>query len=325
MIVCKECNTAFESEKSFHGHLRKHKLRVKDYYEKYYPKICLYTGKKLNWKEGDSLENYLLRDFIDKTSLNLYFENKDNLEDKKKQLVKELDKDYLKHNILPCQAELASLSCSPNFLHVQNYFDIQDLIKEKKYKSRFEYFFDYNSKLPLEKIDIDSFCINIDSREKSPYRFYNSIVGKLNFGDYCIAGSGFNNIFVERKAVGDFGSTLVSGYERFCRELDRVRAENSYLIILVEFNLHELHRHRFFGYANSAMISHQMRNIYRNYSDVCQFTFGGTREQCVQYVVEFLVCGDSCRKLDLQFYIDCHKNKFCSVEFTKNDLIKLYE
>lgn len=326
MITCKECGKIFEIEKSFHGHLRAHKLKKNAYYEKHYPKICLYTGRKISWKDSDDLQSYLARDFVDRTALNQYFD--DDFTDqaiKQTILVKYLEDSYKRHNIIPSQSELVSLPCSPNLLHYYNFFNFHMLAEQKGLKTRFNYDFDYSKQLVLPSINPEDFCISIDSREQQGYRFYNSITHKLNFGDYCLSGKNYNNVNIERKSVADFGSTLVAGNERFRRELDRVRAEGGYLLILVEFNLHDLHKHKFFGYANAQMISHQMRNIYRDYSDVCQFAFGNNRECCVKYVVEFLLYGMKIKTLDTQFYIDCQKNKFKNCEFTKNDLLDLYD
>ena len=75
METCKECGALFENSTSLHGHLRKHKLKIADYYSRHYPKNCLQTGKKLTWKSGDTLAEYLGRFFIDKTALNQYFDD----------------------------------------------------------------------------------------------------------------------------------------------------------------------------------------------------------------------------------------------------------
>lgn len=325
MIVCKECQSTYENEKSFHGHLRKHGLKKKDYYEKFYPKVCLQTGKKIAFKDSDDLRSYLHRDFVDRTAMYQYFDSKENIDEKKQTLVKILDDSFLKHGILPCQAELVSLPSSPNLMTVSNFFDLKGLIDDKLYTSHYDYGFDYDGKLPIAKVNPDDFTICVDSREQQNYRFYSSIVGKLDVGDYTIAGNLHNDVFIERKSIADFGGTVVGGNERFRRELDRCRASNKYLIILVEYNLHDLHKHKFFGYANAALVGHAMRNLFRDYADCCQFVFGGNRSSCVQYVVEFLLCGQACRAIDLQLYVDSHENKFKNFEFTKLDLMQLYD
>lgn len=320
METCKECGATFESSASLHGHFRKHKLKVKTYYEKYWPKKCLQTNKKLVWKNGDSLANYLSRDFIDKTALNQYFE--DATPEKRETLLKIFDDSYARHGVVPSQVELASLPCSPTLLIYQNYFMLSELFECKK--TRFDYSLNYSKPLPLIKIDTKRFTINCDTREQSPLRFYSSVNGKLDFGDYAIAGEDYTGINIERKSVGDFGSTLVGGLERFIKELERVREAGKYLIVLVEFNLYEIFRHKFYGYSRPELVMHNLRKLTRDYSDVCQFCFGNDRQSCVQYIPQFLLCSDV-RKYDLQFWIDIRKAQFHKNEFEEGDLRKLYE
>lgn len=325
MITCKECHITFEKDRSFNAHLRRHNMKMKDYFHKHYPKKCLQTQRKLEWKSGDDLATYLSRDFVDKTALNLYFENKDNHEAKNKFLLDFIQNSYLRYSTLPSQVEFGSLPIAPNFLTFNNYFDIKALIKEKEYKTRFNYNFDYLGKLPLDNVDIKDFVINCDSREQNSYRFFSSIRGAMNAGDYALAGKAFNNTIIERKNIADFGATMVGGNERFRRELDRIRALGYYLVILVEGNIHEIHKHKFYGYSNPPFICHNMRQIIRDYSDVSQFVFGVKREMCVKYVVEFLLCGLRCKDIDLQLLIDSRHNQFHIEEFTKEDFIQLYK
>lgn len=322
MQKCKECNAVFDSLASFHGHLRKHKLKVKNYYEKHHPMQCLQTGKKLAFKEGDTLEKYLSRKFIDKIAINQFFDEVS--EEKRNTLFEIVEDSYLRQNILPCQTELASLPISPTLLTVQKYISLNELCKIGNYSTRFDYNLNYDKPLPITKIESKDFTINVDSREREPLRFYQSIVGKLDFGDYAIAGRHYTGINIERKSVGDFGSTLVGGLERFVKELIRVRDAGKYLIILVEFNLHEIWRHKFYGYSRPELVCHNLRGLIRDYSDVCQFCFGNDRQSCVQYIPQFLLCPDV-RKYDLQLWVDMRKSQFYKHEFTEEDLNRLYD
>lgn len=329
MISCKECQSTFDNEKSFHGHLRKHKLKIKEYYEKHYPKNCLQTGKKLQWKDGDDLLSYSSRNFIDKIALNQYFlsesDSAETVELKKKILEEFIEDSYKRNLVFPSEIELASLPIAPNLLIFQKYFGIPEFLDGKKMPSRFNYVTNYSLDLELPKVDFDEFTILVDTREQAPYRFFSSIKGKLNSGDYALAGKLFNDVVVERKSVSDFGGTVVSGNERFRRELDRVREEGRYLIILVEFNIHDLYKHKFYGYSNPAFVSHNMRGLIRDYSDCCQFVFGGARTSCIKYCVQFLLYGQKCRQIDLQLFVDSHDNVFHGEEFDKNDLMSLYD
>ena len=67
--------------------------------------------------------------------------------------------------------------------------------------------------------------ITIDTREQTPWHFPEWVadtqIGTLHTGDYAISGdAGFA---VERKSLSDFCGTVSSGWERFFREIDRMR------------------------------------------------------------------------------------------------------
>lgn len=71
---------------------------------------------------------------------------------------------------------------------------------------------------------MDRLQIIIDTREQSPWAFPRSCAhcrrATLDAGDYALEGdAGFA---IERKSLPDFVSTIVSGRERFERELERM-------------------------------------------------------------------------------------------------------
>lgn len=67
--------------------------------------------------------------------------------------------------------------------------------------------------------------IIIDTREQCPWHFGDLAEvsrGTLPTGDYALAGdSGFA---VERKSLSDYVQTITSGWQRFRRELDRMKS-----------------------------------------------------------------------------------------------------
>ena len=75
----------------------------------------------------------------------------------------------------------------------------------------------------------------IDSREKLPYEFEDSIVRTLQTGDYSIFGYE-DKVTVERKTKADAYGTIGNGRTRFIKELERLR-EIDYSVILVEASL----------------------------------------------------------------------------------------
>ena len=64
-----------------------------------------------------------------------------------------------------------------------------------------------------------------DTREQRPWSFPDYVrvrVGTLPAGDYALDGD--KHFAIERKSLDDFVGTIFSGWERFCRELQRMDA-----------------------------------------------------------------------------------------------------
>ena len=50
MVKCAVCNAEFENDRKLHAHLKAHKLRMVEYYQKYYPRYDKYDGKIIKFK-----------------------------------------------------------------------------------------------------------------------------------------------------------------------------------------------------------------------------------------------------------------------------------
>ena len=62
-FVCKIDGKKFDTEKQLHMHLRKHKMRMAEYYQKYYPRRDMLTGDLI--KFNSTIINYgELEDFV---------------------------------------------------------------------------------------------------------------------------------------------------------------------------------------------------------------------------------------------------------------------
>ena len=57
MVNCEECGQEFAERKKLHYHLRTHKLSQQEYYYKHFPRIDLYTGEILTYKNYDDYTN----------------------------------------------------------------------------------------------------------------------------------------------------------------------------------------------------------------------------------------------------------------------------
>lgn len=77
--------------------------------------------------------------------------------------------------------------------------------------------------------------IIIDTREQAPWSFdpgqVVAKVGTLKTGDYALAGDQAN-FAIERKSLDDFLGTISSGWDRFCRELERMNDFVSKVVIV---------------------------------------------------------------------------------------------
>jgi len=84
----------------------------------------------------------------------------------------------------------------------------------------------------------------IDTREQRPWSFPQEYVStkfrKLDFGDYALEGD--TQFSVERKTLADFVGTVVGGWDRFQRELDRADEAGAQMPIIVEGNLTQVSR-----------------------------------------------------------------------------------
>lgn len=80
----------------------------------------------------------------------------------------------------------------------------------------------------------------VDTREQRPWWFPEELVelrrGTLVAGDYAIDGDGFA---IERKSLSDFVGTVVAGWDRFLRELQRMPMLPA-RVIIVEATLSDL-------------------------------------------------------------------------------------
>ncbi len=81
--------------------------------------------------------------------------------------------------------------------------------------------------------------IVIDNREQAPWGFPGHLAkvswGTLNAGDYALAGD--KRFAIERKSLDDFLGTISTGWDRFCREIDRMDAADfPAKVVIVEGN-----------------------------------------------------------------------------------------
>ena len=152
----------------------------------------------------------------------------------------------------------------------------------------------------------ENLTILTDTREQEPLFFNNQTIRKLDVGDYAIQDH-FDYTFVDRKSEGDFKSTLSKdNFSRFKRELDRCRAMDCYLFVVVESDLKKLDESnkRSAHKANMKYIYHNMRMLQHEYRDCCQFVFSGNRKNSENLIPKILLHGKKIWNVDLQYFVN---------------------
>lgn len=302
MVNCKLCNVNFETEKSFHSHLKSHKLRMVEYYQKYEPRYDLLTGELINFKNKDY---YFSNDFNNKNSMKKWL-SQQTPESQKEYLIKLLNQRKEKHKIIyaPSEVELRSVT-SPPIPYYHNLFsDYYKLCCDIGLKKKYEY--------PKEKLKYeikDGFKIFIDTREQMPLVIdYPTEIKGLKFGDYAI-NDPENKCYIERKSISDFIGTMSGGYERFCREIERSVAAEASLIVLVERPLQECLSFQYLNYVSKKIkvtpefVFFNVRELIQKYTNV-QFLFVDGRQECVRVMKQIFFSSGEFKKYDLQLMYD---------------------
>lgn len=300
-MQCKECGEEFATRKSLHGHVKVHGLLMGEYYIKFYGRKNLLTGDLLPFKK---YETYFERDFRDCSEMEEYLLKKD----------KKTSKNYIKEQYIkwgkrygsvdaPTYNEAATNGWLPSVeACIHAYGSYGAAMKDCG--------FELTLPKPLPKnfwdLDVHAPTYMVDTREQYPFKFKNQYVSKIDVGDYTLTGEDYNYTFVDRKALGDFISTVSSGnYDRFCKEMDRARALGVKLFVVVEASTDDIKAHgmKFAKRANSEYIFGRMRKIQRDYADTCRFVFAGSREKAHELTARILTAGKSVWDCDIQYFI----------------------
>jgi len=302
MVKCKICNSEFDSEKSFHSHLKSHKLRMVEYYQTYEPRRDLLTGELINFKNKDY---YFSNDFNNKNSMKKWL-GQQTPEVQKEYLKKLLLQRKEKHKLIyaPTEVELRSITSPPIPYYHKLFLDYYKLCSEIGLKIKYEY-----PRQELKSSIVEGFKIFIDTREQMPLIIdYETEIKGLKFGDYAINDLE-NKCYIERKSISDFIGTMSGGFERFCREIERSVAAEANLIVLVERPLQECLSFQYLNYVSKKIkvtpefVFFNVRELIQKYSNV-QFLFVDGREECVRVMKKIFFSKGDYKKYDLQLMYD---------------------
>ena len=294
---CKECDESFETLRSLHAHIKKHKMFLGDYYVKHFARKNKLTGELLPFKNH---KDYFSKDFSQPHQLAEWIDKSSKEEVKK--YIKELLKKRITEKGLkygPTELELISAGLPSidiykkyfgSYTYACEEFNVKPLLGERLPK---EFFNNYSDKRIL-----------IDTREQQPLSFKNSEPYKLDVGDYCVTAKDYDYTYVDRKSFGDFCGTTTVGYARFCKELERCRDLGCYLFIVMEFPFEEIKENNDKSYKKYKLdyVFHNVRSLQKEYSDCSQFVFAGSREMSELIIPKILVMGKKLWNTDVNYF-----------------------
>ena len=301
--VCKIDGEKFETEKQLHMHLRKHKMRMAEYYQKYYPRRDLLTGDLIKFKNK---AHYFSNYFNSRPNMKKYLESASQ-EDARKFCVQVIKDRMMRRKIKysPTQVELRSSMMPPIFYYQKLFGNYYDLCWDLGLLKRFD-------KLPKNKIEEnieEGYEIVVDTREQKPLNInYGTRREGLKFADYWLDKEG-NKCYVERKETKDFIGTFTGGCDRFSRELERAEEQGAYVVVVVENSLDNMMKFNYLKYITKKVqvtpeyVMRNVRDIIQKHDNV-QFLFAKGRTEATRLTRKLFFCGDDYKDLDLQLAYD---------------------
>lgn len=299
--TCKICDERDAEDSHF---WKTHKIKAADYYSKYFGRNDLLTNEPIPYK---SREQYFTTDFLNKNNLKAFLKES-SVEQTKKYCQGYLTRRAVvkKLTYAPCQVELKSI-ISPGIAYFNTVLgNYNNFCQTLGLIPRF-------STLDHKILDPDlkkiSDPIIIDTRETCPLKLNTKTEDKkLDYGDYHYTKDKFN-IFVERKSLNDFIGTLGKNFDRFCREIERAKKDDAFLIVLVENNISNCLSFNYLPYINRYTketpdhIFHNVRDILQNYKNI-QFLFADGRVAAVNLINKIFFSGENFREFDNQLALD---------------------
>ena len=287
--------------------LRKQGLTIEEHFTGKLNKVDFLTKEPIPFK---NLDQYLKTDFVDKRNLIKWLKLQPR-EAAQTYICSKLQKriDEKQPQFLFSQVELRSLKEIPAINIILEYFETyREVYNGSGHNIKDRLFYD------LELIEKDNIgAILIDTREQKPLKFLKSqfITQKLDFGDYTYDSENYNKIHFERKSIEDLWGTLGAGYDRFNAEVERAKAADCYLIVLIDYTYSKAQSYNFekrFSALTADYIFHRIRELMQKFDNL-QFVFTGSREKSASLIEYGLKIGEQIKKIDIQYYLDSNKIK----------------
>ena len=305
-VICKVDGKEFKDEKSLHLALRGYGLNKEKYYHQYYPKKDLLTGETINFK---TKEQYLNSDFNDKNNMKKWLKSQQ-LENSKEYCIDLLKKRKKDKNLIysPCQIELRTIM-SPSIVFYNKIFDdYYDVCSSLGLENKFIHPKNISNQFNF-KLNKDD-TIYVDTREQNWLKFNIPFeIKTLPYGDYTCSNDNCN-CYIERKSLSDFISTLsVGNLERFKKEIEKARQNQSYLVVVIEEKLQSALSFQYLPHiskkikATPEFIFHNVRSLLQEYDNL-QFLFVDGREEMKRTIEAILASKCFYKRVDLQLAYD---------------------
>lgn len=301
-MICKKCDKEFSTEKGLHLHIAKsHGTSLQEYYNNHFPRFDLQTGEPIQFSDT---EDYFGRDFNTKENFAKWCLSE------KPEVVQQYVLEAFKRRVqkknskyIPSHLELKTLFL-PSFIGLDKIFGSVKNFIDKLDSFGLETKFNYSSKLSFLNVEPK---ILIDTREQNPLKFEGSKIVKLSCGDYTAVAPLYADVFIERKSLPDLVSTLSSGIERFKREINRAKALNYYIIVLVEDKFSNAMswspKTSFSKFVNGKYVFYRIREICNEFENV-QFVFADNRQYAGQMMKKIFQLNEQVKTLDLEYLKD---------------------
>ena len=305
---CKICGESYDLEEDFLKHIRyEHKLSQASYFQEHHPRYDKHTGEIILFKSRDF---YFDNQFNDKSSLKAWLTKQPisvQQEWCKEALAKRREEKGLVYT--PGQTELRTIMIpSANYLN-DIFGDYYKVCAEIGYRNKYQ---PLKGAFPFYPIDRARNRIIIDSREQKPLLFENfeTVTRKLNEGDYALENESLSfGTRIERKSMPDFYGTLSTyNYDRFVREIDRIKHKGLKMVVLIEGSIEEAYSLPSLGKYREMKIGpeyvfHKMREVIQEFPFI-QFLFAKNREDSVKIVEILLQSRGEFSQYDLQLTYD---------------------
>lgn len=300
-FVCLADHSFHQDLAALHKHLRfTLKIKQADYYVKYHPRVCKATGQPIPFRDRDQ---YFETDFISPEAMKSWLKAASQAE--RAGYALHILKNRAVSKGLPCamgDTELQSLGW-PRARFFESLPEYPAKCAEWGLKRRFDY-----GVAPTPPSAAKPLII--DTREQDYLAFGGTatVRTKLEYGDYAFQSD--QTVAVERKSLADLIGTLIGGYDRFVREIERCQEVGGYLVVLCETDIHsalafdQIPKIRAHTKVSPQVVFHNIRELSQTYGDAVQFAFCEDRLHMTKVIAATLNWGDAVRHLDLQHLIN---------------------